>query len=188
MVGGASGCAMSPGVSGFKPMSPPVVYRPLDRQLEFVAVGSLRPTLQWSPFPGGDSPIGWGQTEDFVAVDSARVSRVSYDVRIWQVVKDEFGPLVYERQSLAATAHQVEQPLCPSTRYFWSVRARFDYEGNSRVTEWSLSMIPWLPGPSPRAVARRFGRIPPANAFRFATPAGPAPDHCSATRPYRIES
>jgi hypothetical protein len=178
----AGGCAMSPGASGFRPISPPVVYRPFERQIEFGTVGSLRPTLQWSPFPGGDTVTGWGQTDDFVVADPARVSNVSYDVRIWQVVGRDFGPLVYERQRLTATGHQVEQPLCPATRYFWSIRAQFDYDGNQRVTEWSLSMIPWYPGPSPRALARTYGRIPPANAFRFATPSGPRNDSCKDPR------
>lgn len=181
LVGGIGACAMTPGASGFRPISPPLVYRPMERQIEFVAVESLRPALKWAPFPGGDTATGWGQTDDFVVADAAKVSNVSYDIRVWQVVRGDFGPLVYERQRLVPSSHIVEQALCPSTRYFWSVRARFDYEGNQRLTEWSLSMIPWYPGPSPRALARTHGRIPPANAFRFATPPGPRGVGCSAS-------
>ena len=45
----------------------------------------------------------------------------------------------------------IETPLAPSTRYAWTVRARFDLDGATRVTAWGSegrgSRLPQVPNP-----------------------------------------
>jgi hypothetical protein len=44
--------------------------------------------------------------------------------------------IVYRRDGLASPTHTLETALSPGTRYFWTVRARFELDGRERVTEW----------------------------------------------------
>ena len=107
---------------------------------------------------------------DGITVDMERVTNVAYDIRIWLVKEDSSTELVYEREAIRETAHKLEVPLAPSSKYFWSVRARFDLDGKTRVSEWSLSLYPGRAYYNPREVARKTGRIPTANYYRFKTP------------------
>jgi hypothetical protein len=62
---------------------------------------------------------------------------VSYDLKILRAEFDHPSQVVYERFGLPGPSHRVEEPLERSTRYFWTVRARFELNGATRVTPWS---------------------------------------------------
>jgi hypothetical protein len=99
------------------------------------------------------------------------VRRVTYDLRIWRGIRENDGleetypaELIYERSALTRPEHVVETPLAHETRYLWSVRARFELDGQARVTPWGA-----LANRS-RADAARADLLPPRNYYRFATP------------------
>ena len=96
-------------VTGLMPLSP---------SPEHGGVDSLTPTLQWEPF---------------ATQGDARITEVVYDVRVML----PGGGVVYLKEGLPACEHRVESPLRPKTRYEWTVRARFRWEGQRRVTQWS---------------------------------------------------
>jgi hypothetical protein len=111
--------------SGLRPIEPGVSMMmitagcpPCDL-LEWKSVDSLRPTLRWEAFP---------ETAD----------ATTYDLRIARATNDGLAPgqLVYQRRGLAGTTHRLEEPLLPSTKYFWSVRARFVREGRTFTSIW----------------------------------------------------
>jgi len=70
------------------------------------------------------------------------VSNIRYDLRLWKVISDYPPQLVYERRTLTVPEHTLDQPLESKTRYFWSVRARFDVNGKTRATRWSCYRSP----------------------------------------------
>ena len=109
-------------------------------------VDSLQPTLRWEPFP---------RPADF-AVDTtgvmSRVRNVTYDLRIagpsHPAQAADKTAVVYERRGLTTTFHRLEVPLAPNSgslwpgaprpeNYWWTVRARFDLDGQHRVTQWA---------------------------------------------------
>ncbi len=175
------GCARDVPVSGLKPLEPVqrVSFWTPD-QLSAVEVDSLRPTIRWEPFPGRHEMPLIGQ-RPYVDVDPARIDDITYDLRIWRARNDHPQSLVYERRGLADTVHRLDLDLDPATTYFWSVRARFRLDGQTRLTDWSLSQVPYPYDEVPnnlaafgalttRDVATRIGRIPFPNYFRFRTP------------------
>ena len=176
-----AGCAIQPSISGFRPVYPPLTatffaspFNPED-VLNWPTVDSLQPSLRWQPFPGEHQiPFG-GKTTPFVEVDTASVRDVWYDLRIWSVVDKAPAELVYEIEGLTEPFHKLERSLKPSTEYYWSVRARFNLDGQPRISEWSLTQFPcpggyWLDERCTRDVARRIGYIPPLHYYRFKTP------------------
>ncbi len=119
------GCSHPVTGTGLKPEYPPVGGGPV-----FTDVDSLQPIFRWQSFP---------RQEDLKADHEgvlSRVTAVTYDLNI--LGKKGYGPgeLIYSRTGLPEPAHMVETPLEPSTRYFWTVRARFTLNGHLRVTEW----------------------------------------------------
>ena len=162
-------------ISGLEPLYPrhdPDV-RIAEVGLSFTTVDSRTPTLRWAPFPGRHEtpPTGLGDPDkSYVMVDPSKVTDVSYDVRIWGLRGNARGPLVYERSGIKTTTHTVDKALQPDTGYLWSVRARYQVDGEERVGDWSLTMLPWGHGTSPRVIARETGMIPLANCYRFKTP------------------
>ncbi len=150
------GCAgrVSVPVSGLRPHYP-------EPSLKFVEVDSLQPTLSWEAFP---RPIN-------LAVDKeemrGQISNVTYDLRIWRA--DEESPreypaeIVYARRGLRGPWHTIEQPLMTSTLYFWSIRARFELDGQPRVTQWGVTKRSY-PGVPP------FRHVPHPDHYRFETP------------------
>ena len=176
-----SGCARDVSVSGFKPLEPvqQISFWHADR-LSVAEVDSLRPTIRWEPFPGRhEIPLVGGRP--YVDVDPARIDDVTYDLRIWRARNDHPQALVYERRGLADAVHPLDLDLDAATTYFWSVRARFRVDGLTRLTDWSLSQIPYPYDEVPsnlaafgtlttRDVATRIGRIQFPNYFRFRTP------------------
>ena len=172
-----AGCGAAP-VSGFAPVYPKLTFSPgppsapMDT-LDWTKVDSLQPTLRWEPFPGTHQAFLGAEIKPFIVMDHDSVSDVTYELRIWTIENRVPADLVYERQWLTEPFHQLEQPLKPDTKYYWSVRARFTVNGQPRVTEWSLSQIPCPPPyglECARGVARRTGKIPALNHYRFKTP------------------
>ncbi len=88
-------------------------------------VESLQPTFHWQDFPTSDDMI----------------TDITYDFRIWRAKEDVPGRLIYHRERLADSSHTIEQPLEPSTAYFWSVRARYKRGGQVRVSEWTKVVL-----------------------------------------------
>ena len=173
----ATGCAVQTSVSGFRPVYPGATYsfgNPPPDILDWTKVDSLRPTLRWQPFPGEHQKFPGAPIIAFVAVDPAAVSDVRYDLRIWTVHVRAPGEVAYEIDGLSEPYHAITRDLKPDTEYYWSVRARFNLNGQPRVSEWSLSQVPCPPSygtECARGVSRQIGRIPPLNHYRFKTPA-----------------
>lgn len=171
----STGCASPSPVSGFRPLYPEVTHS-LFRQgdiRDLPNVDSLQPTLRWQEFPGEHQQFPGGKVFPFVAADSASVRNVTYDLRIWAVRGRMAGDLVYEIGGLTEPSHKLEKSLKPDAEYYWSVRARFDLDGQPRVSEWSLMQIPCPPPygvECARGVARQTGNIPAPNHYRFKTP------------------
>jgi len=147
-------------VAGLRPISPePYSLAP--------KLDSLQPALRWEPFPRpadlGADRAGWVY----------RARHVTYDLRIWRAARDYYSSqdvypaeLVYSRTALAAPEHTVETPLERDTQYLWSVRARFELDGQQRVTPWSVLLLPGQSGlDDPRSMS-----VPPRGYYRFATP------------------
>jgi hypothetical protein len=151
-----AGCTVA--VSGLRPKSPALSTD----ATEFVAVESLQPVLRWEAFPTArDYRIdrdGWPY----------RAQNIRYDIQIFHAAEDYPGTLIYRRKDLPERWHQVEERLTPATRYFWTVRARFELGGEPRVTEWGCI----LPAePTLREMAYRTPRTPSPFYYRFRTPA-----------------
>ena len=49
----------------------------------------------------------------------------------------------YDRQGLPHPRHRLEEPLEPSTEYFWSIRVRFKLDGELRLTQWAALSHNW---------------------------------------------
>jgi hypothetical protein len=93
-----------------------------------VPVDALAPRLAWRPY---------------VPAKAAKEGpAVRYDLRIWNAARRGPAAPVYERFGLESPEHRVEEPLAPGTTYYWSVRARFERDGQPRATRWSASYEP----------------------------------------------
>lgn len=84
-------------------------------------VDGLQPTFQWEAHPDAES-------YDFIIYEGIKTQSFFGGTK-WAV-----GREVYYREGLQSTKHQVDQPLKPSTEYYWSVRTR----RGSIVSRWSL--------------------------------------------------
>jgi len=140
------GCGGVP-VVGLHPEYPPLEKKTFALFSEFVPVDSLRPTFRWQPFPGAVDP----------GVES--VQHVTYELRIWEAARGMPTKLKYARAGLELPVHRLEEPLDPSTRYLWSVRARFVVGERPRLTEWSMA-----------GLTLRNETVPNLSCFRFETP------------------
>lgn len=117
-------------------------------------VDSLRPALEWEVFP---------RESDATIRD--RISNVTYDLRIWRALPASdpvdvvIVDLAYARDGLTSAQHRLDEPLLPSTRYVWTIRARYEIDGMPRATPWS--------SPLPKA---RLPIEPNPWGYRFTTP------------------
>jgi len=153
VIGLTTGCSGITSV-GLRPEYPPLEKGSFDIWAKFVEVDSLKPTLRWQRFP---------RDKDLKADKEGnldRVEDVSYEVRIWKTVYGDSGHLVYARAGLRSPYHKLDQSLEPSTKYLWTVRARFMLDGRPKVIEWGLA------GYLLRGMA-----VPNTSCFRFSTPA-----------------
>jgi len=132
-------CATKAPVFGLMPEYPE--NRTRRDRIVFVEVDSVQPTFQW---------------------DSFTDSKVTYDFKVWGSKNDYPEAVIYSRQGLSEPYHKIELPLEPCTKYFWTLRARFELNGQPRATEWGISAIP--------AASARSPVIPNPNLYRFKTP------------------
>lgn len=94
-------------------------------------VDDLQPTFSWAEFP----------SQDDIRADRKGVvkyvSDVTYELKVWQDKGGNSRELVYEKKGLKNNKHKIESSLAPETQYFWSVRARYRFQGEDKVTRWS---------------------------------------------------
>ena len=88
----------------------------------FRQVEEENPKFQWEAFP-------W----EFDTVDKKRFDNITYDLKIYRYP----GLLAHKRFGIVGNAYQLDNPLLKGERYQWTVRAHFELDGKSRVTEWS---------------------------------------------------
>lgn len=126
---------------GLPPVSPPRQFHPAMHRAPFFwnefPLVSLEPTLQWEPFPG---EVNDGAKNEHLL---HAVENIRYDLRVWRIDADYARYLVYSREGLREPAHHLETPLEPDSRYFWSVRARFENSGAPHATMWSRFRTPY---------------------------------------------
>lgn len=140
--------------AGLRPL--PLLMGGWTRGLVARQVDSLQPTLRWEAFP---------RPEDLTADTDGRLAnarRVTYELRIWRAEGEAPGELVYVRADLTEPVHTLDTPLVPDTLYLWTVRARFDLDGQPRVTLWAVLM-------RTRSDARRT-LLPPSDYYQLRTP------------------
>jgi hypothetical protein len=176
LAGLVAGCRVSPPVVGFRPIYPPVRYgfqsfrlqsSPEDLRTLFVKVDSLQPWMKWKPFAYTPKQRE-GQNSAVPPIE-----RLGYDLKIWREDNGVVSALVYAREGLPEPCHRLEEPLQPATKYCWSVRARFEVNGQPRITQWSFSQWPWSPRDAAAQHAstpRGLNQIPFKNYYRFETP------------------
>jgi hypothetical protein len=120
---------------------------------EWTTVTGVQPTLRWQSFP---------RKSDLLAApdEMGRVKHVRYDLLISR--EHELAPagIVYRRVGLPSAEHRLATPLAYNTRYFWTVRARFELDGRERVTEWGTTHY----------LARDRLTSPSSFSYRFRTP------------------
>ena len=148
-----AGCG-KPAVVGLSPEAPPLTRAGLSLLLDFVEVESLTPTFIWQPLTI--------RSDHRTETEPARIEKVSYEIRIWRTISRDGGKLVYRGERLTTTEHRLEQPLDPGTRYYWSVRAHFEIDGQKRTTEWTLA-----------GYLLRNEAVPNDSCLRFKTPERP---------------
>lgn len=148
----ASACAAPADVYGLRLIDP-------EPTSEATKVNSLRPTLIWESFDHFIQRSG-GST-----IDQDVYRNVRYELRIWRMKDAHPIELVYERRNLAEPKHRLNSDLRPDTEYAWTVRARFTFHGNPRVSEWSI-----MKDCSACQGSRRSGAVPNPFLLRFKTP------------------
>lgn len=146
------------GAFGLAPIYPRMAGATADNDVFFypshwTTVDSLQPTLRWQGFP---------REIDIKAApeEMRRVKNVRYDLVIAQERNLAPSDVVYRREGLPEPVHTLESSLRPGTRYFWSVRARFELDGRERVTDWG-NISSWF---------REKWTSPSAQSYRFKTP------------------
>ncbi len=132
-IGGAIGGVSGGIAGGVKSTSTPesdVIRYNTWKGIRFVQVDSLQPVLQWKSFPTAKD-LKADKTGEL-----GRISDVTYELKILRAQDSFQGDVVYTRTGLSNHSHQVERPLIPLTRYFWSVRVRFRLDDENRETGW----------------------------------------------------
>ncbi len=122
-------------------------------RLAWTTVNELRPKLEWQAFPRpGDVAAS--------PKDMKKVRNVRYDLVIARERNLVPAEIVYERRGLVGATHRTDTALARGTRYFWTVRARFELDGQQRLTEWG----------SVHFKARENVTAPSQFSYRFRTP------------------
>ena len=167
----ASSCSMKAPVFGLKPEYPE--NRIDTDEIVFVEVDSLQPILRWESFP---------RPQDLIE-DKGEVlylmRNVTYDLKIWSAKGDYFYAIIYSKQGLREPYYKLERPLEPCSKYFWTIRARFEIDCRIRVTEWGISQRVFshqnchrmdIDINSSTALGRRSPIVPNPALYRFKTP------------------
>lgn len=149
-----AGCAMKAPVFGLRP------EYPQNYRNAIVEVDSFQPALRWESFPRPHDREA--DKEEILN----RIGSVTYDLKIWRSENDFPAAIIYSRQGLPKPYHKIENPLETCTKYFWTVRAKFQYDGQTRVTEWGITAISDAVSP----YVRRSPYVPNPNLYRFKTP------------------
>lgn len=143
---------------GLAPINPPTRGaltgdRFIGARFEWYAVDGLRPRFKWEAFP---------RPSDVAAApeEMKRVINVRYDLLVAKEENMAPGEIIYRQEGLQSPEHVINTSLRPDSRYFWTVRARFDLDGRSRVTEWGSTHF---------AVRERI-TAPSRYSYRFRTP------------------
>lgn len=92
----------------------------------------LSPLLSWQSFP----------RESDISADTQnmkQVKNVRYELVVGSGDNGETPDMFYRVKDLSETSHKLPMKLSPNTRYFWSVRARFELNGRQRVTDWATA-------------------------------------------------
>lgn len=142
----ASGCAprVVPAV-GLRPLPLLTYGEPIISHVD-----SLQPTFRWEAFLRPEDlkvdKAGW----------LALARNPTYELKILRAedyipAEEDYVPawlvlafpaeLVYARSGLTEPVHTVEIPFAPDTLYLWTIRARFELNGEPRVTEWGSRRI-----------------------------------------------
>lgn len=120
---------------------------------EWTEIKGYRPTLSWQAFPREEDRA-------MAPEDMARVTNVRYDLVLAEESNMAPEKVVYRREGLTKTSHAIGITLKRKTRYFWTVRARFELDGKERLTEWSSTRYQSSPGLT----------APSIYSYRFRTP------------------
>ena len=161
-----TGCSVP--VAGLRPQYPSAGYQSTDVTWGN-EVDALQPTLLWEAFP---------RRKDRELDQEGRLTRVrnvTYDLRIWRAARDYAAQAVYRRDGLLTPSHRVERNLARCATYFWTVRARFEFDGDIRVTEWGVTALTskeaeiiGLPQLADLEFVRRFPVVPnPPSPFAY---------------------
>lgn len=169
---GAAACSRPLTSVGLRPEYPALLRAYWAQSVpRVIEVDSLQPTFRWAPFPNAE------EYDESVRTKLARAENVRYDLRVWRgslwlpfpLIPSKqwglhYGERVYERQGLREPWHRIEEPLQPTTLYVWSVRARFELDGETRATEWGrivdrheISGTPYFPFKTPAGQPHRLG-------------------------------
>ena len=133
--------------------SPPLDWGPKRNLGTSLTTTSLQPDLQWKPF-SSSPPEG---------------QKIRYDIKIWRADKNDLPlELAYVRHGIPSPHHIVETTLQESTTYFWTVRARLNLKGQTRVTPWAVTQNRNEYAPS------TLDRVTNPFYFKFTTPPHPA--------------
>lgn len=125
--------------------------------LRYPEIDSLRPTLEWEPFP---------REKDINGDENGmlnRIDEITYDLKIWKEQDFVQNEPLYTRQGIGSPKHKIEIILEQSKKYYWTFRARLRLDDQYRVTKWAHSRIPG-------GDTCNLNYIPTTNYYRFKTP------------------
>ena len=166
----ATSCSMKGPVFGLKPEYPE--NRIDTDEIVFVEVDSLQPTFRWESFP---------RPQDLIEDKEGMLNlmrNVTYDLKIWSAEDDDPYAIIYSKQGLREPYYKLDEPLEPCSKYFWTIRARFEIDSKVRVTEWGISKregshqiynLMDIGIKSPLALGRRSPIVPNPALYRFKT-------------------
>ena len=97
-------------------------------------VKNVYPQLRWEAFPRSSDM-------EIAPEEMRQVKNVRYDLIIAEEHSSLPDEIIYQRHGLRSNTHTLEIPLEHKKSYFWTVRARFELDGQEHVTEWSSSNI-----------------------------------------------
>lgn len=166
----ATSCSMKGPVFGLKPEYPE--NRIDTDEIVFVKVDSLQPTLRWESFPRPQDSI---EDEEGMLY---LMRNVTYDLKIWSAEGGCPHAIIYSKQGLREPYYKLEESLEPCSKYFWTIRARFEIDSKVRVTEWGISKregshqiynLMDIGIKSPLALGRRSPIVPNPALYRFKT-------------------
>ncbi|MES9957937.1 MAG: hypothetical protein ABW086_12860 [Sedimenticola sp.] len=121
-----------------KPLSPVIkaktgLFAVFTGDWEFQEIQSSQPLLKWEAFP---------RKEDLEGIPLYQIGKVEYEIKLFISSTDE-GHFsypdreIYHRIGIKEPFHKIEKRLEPCHRYYWTVRASFNLNGNQKFTEWS---------------------------------------------------